>query len=74
MGIFTELIVSFGMEECADLLVNRDWDPVYLASIFDIEFEDFSELWDNSMDEYQLLQAVDRYAPVVEDISMEDFV
>ena len=62
------------MDNFQDFLVNRDWDPVYLSSIFDIDFEDYSDLWDNSMDEFQMVEALDRYCPVVEDISIEDNV
>ena len=48
-----------------------DCDP----SIFDIEFHDISELWDNSMGDLELLDAVnyvEKYSPIVEDISIED--
>ena len=48
---------------------NCDWDPVYLVSIFDIEFHNISELWDNSMGDLELLDAVnyvERYSPIAE--------
>ena len=28
-----------------DINVNLDWDPCYLAGIFDVDFNDMSELW-----------------------------
>ena len=60
-----------------DFFVNRDWDPVYLTSIFDTDFHDCSELWDSSMDDLKLMEVVhdvERYSPLVEDISIEDDV
>ena len=66
------------MDISDDLLMqNIDWDPVYLASIFDTEFSDCSELWVNEMDDSQLLEVVEqseRYSPIVEDISLDDNV
>ena len=57
------------------LLANRDWDPVYLSSLFETDFDDFSELWINDINDMELLEAekvVYKYCPIVEDISMED--
>ena len=64
------------MELCdSHLWVNRDWDPVYLSSIFDADFNDYSDLWDNNISDLELITSVERmetYCPIVEDISMED--
>ena len=57
------------------LMVNRDWDRLYLKSIFDVEFDDFSHLWGNSISDMELVNAVEeieRYSPIVEDISMDN--
>ena len=54
---------------------NRDWDPLYLASIFDTEFFDFSDMWSSDVSDYDLVtegNKVDTYSPLVEDISMDD--
>ena len=46
------------MDRCENLWSNRDWDPVYLSSIFDSEFEDFLDLWSNDMEDSDLLKVV----------------
>ena len=54
---------------------NRDWDPSYLSSIFDKDFYDFNDLWLSNINDMELLEAgkdVERYYPIVEDISMDD--
>ena len=54
---------------------NRDWDPSYLSSIFDKDFYDFNDLWLSNINDMELLEAgkdVERYCPIVEDISMDD--
>ena len=61
-----------------DLLTNLDWDPSYLSAIFDEEFNDMSDLWNcDSVSDVDLvcaMESLDRYCPVVEDISIEDDV
>ena len=57
------------------LVENRDWDPCYLKDIFDVDFNDSSELWINDIDDMELVKVandVERYSPIVEDISMDD--
>ena len=57
------------------LACNRDWDPMYLSTIFDMDFYDFNELWGNSVNDSELVDAVrnvETYRPIVEDISMDD--
>ena len=57
------------------LWLNRNWDPVYLASIFDADFNDFSELWESNITDSDIVTAVnsmETYCPIVEDISMDD--
>ena len=57
------------------LWLNRDWDPVYLASVFQPVFFEFKELWNENISEMELVEAaknVEKYCPLVEDISMED--
>ena len=64
------------MDDC-DFLLNSDWDPVYLASIFDSEFDECSCLWDNNTTDLELLEGVkllEMYSPIVEDISLDDEV
>ena len=63
--------------ELADRLFihNRDWDPSYLKELFTEDFYDFRDLWQNTVTDMELLsvtEAVDKYSPVVEDISMDD--
>ena len=56
-------------------LANRDWDPSYLKQIMPDDFYDFSKLWKIITSDNELLQAsttIDKYCPVVEDISMDD--
>ena len=67
--------------ECDDLFSNLDWDPSYLALIFDGDFFDMSELWNNSkMSDEQLVKLVEmeenlpKYSPITEDISLDDDV
>ena len=57
------------------LCMNKDWDPVYLASICDVDFDDFTDLWVNELSDMELLEvdtSYHKYSPVVEDISIED--
>ena len=67
------------MEECnddSDFLLNSDWDPINLASIFDRDFDDNTELWDNEMADFELLEVankLERCSPIVEDISLDDY-
>ena len=66
------------MEVSDEMLVsNLDWDPVYLRLLFEEDFDDFTELWQSNVSDMDLVsQASDmeKYCPVVEDISMEDEV
>ena len=58
-----------------DILMNRDWDPVYLASIFDQDFNDMSELWSSDMNDREVVHVANHgeiYSPIVEDISFDD--
>ena len=65
-----------------DLLLNLDWDPLYLASIFDEDFNDMSYLRNLScsLSDVQVSEALDtvekmtNYCPVTEEISMDDSV
>ena len=53
----------------------RDWDPAYLSSIFDVDFYDYSEMWQSGMGDSELLHTVtelEKYCPIVEDISIDD--
>ena len=57
------------------IICNRDWDPSYLAEIFDSDFYDFSDMWSNEIEDVDLVDSVNKlesYCPIVEDISMED--
>ena len=56
-------------------VTNRDWDPSYLQEIVSQDFYDFKDLWQSNMCDRDLVQAaerIDRYMPVVEDISIDD--
>ena len=57
---------------------NRDWDPNYLDRILSEDFYDFSELWNTGcikdMDLVKEVEKIERYSPIVEDISLEDDV
>ena len=57
------------------LLKNRDRDPSYLSSIFDVDFYEINDLWNSSMSDFELMEGVnfvEKYCPIVEDISMDD--
>ena len=61
-----------------DIFVNLDWDPSYLGSIFNQDFYEMAELWNEGYvkDSY-LLKAVEKneiYQPIVEDISLDDHI
>ena len=61
--------------EDIELISNLDWDPDYLATIFDCEFEEMSALWNDSfsVSDSEILQAMDtKYCPVIDDISISD--
>ena len=61
----------------SNFIENRDWDPLYLSSIFDSDFCEISDLWVDSMDVtdqdlVKHVENVERYSPIVEDISLDD--
>ena len=59
------------------LLSNCDWDPSYLALLFSEEFDDYSSLWKSEVSDMDLVcetNKVEKYCPIVEDISIEDDV
>ena len=61
----------------SSLLSNRDWDPSYLALLFSEDFDDYSNLWNSEMSDMELVcetNKVEKYCPIVEDISIEDDV
>ena len=57
---------------------SNDWDPTYLSQIFSQDFHEFSELWNSSnikdMGLVQEVEKIERYCPIVEDISIDDEV
>ena len=60
--------------DCA-LVCNQDWDPAYLSSIFDSEFDNSNDFLSDSISDMDLVEHVEemeRYCPVVEDISLDD--
>ena len=61
------------------LLQNRDWDPSYLSQLFsELFYYDFTDLWNtgnmNDMDLVSAVEKVEKYSPIVEDISLDDEV
>ena len=57
---------------------SNDWNPNYLSQILSEDFYDFSELWNSStikdMELVQEVEKLERYCPIVEDISIDDEV
>ena len=57
---------------------NNDWDPQYLREIVSQDFYDFTEHWQSSLANMELVEAVEkvvtsgRYCPLVENISLDD--
>ena len=51
------------------LLCNRDWDPDYLLDVFSSEY---GELWSSDRDLVTDVEKLEKYCPIVEDISMDD--
>ena len=65
--------VTFMMDLPEALLVrNRDWDPAYLSEIFDVDFNDYSGLVNTSITDMELVKHVEKYCPIVEDISLDN--
>ena len=51
---------------------NRDWDPSYLQEVLSQDFYDYDELWSSNIGDMDLVkevEKVERYSPIVEDIS-----
>ena len=46
------------LPECA-LFCNHDWDPCYLKDIFDVSFDECSDLWSDSITDMDLLEHVE---------------
>ena len=58
-----------------ELIFNHDWDPSYLAMLFNDDFNESPNLWSSNIDDRDLVHAVGKleiYSPIVEDISMDD--
>ena len=57
-------------------VTNCDWDPHYLRELVTQDFYDFTEHWNTSITDMELLVAEGplsaKYLPVVEDISLDD--
>ena len=51
------------------LLRHRDWEPSYLSEILTQDFYEFSDT-----DWVREVEKVERYSPIVEEISLEDKV
>ena len=54
---------------------NRDWDPCYLAQLFDEDFNDMTDLWISNVTNSEMVNEsinAERYCPIVEDISLDD--
>ena len=45
--------------EVEDVFVNSDWDPEYLACIFDEDFNDISDLWVFEVDDKVIIDAME---------------
>ena len=62
--------------ESDDIFRNLDWDPCYLALIFDSDFYDINDLWNEELvTDTKLLEMSSKeevYNPIVEDISIDD--
>ena len=61
-----------------DFIMNRDWDPSYLAMLFSQDFYNFNDHWNSSnvsdMELSCAMNNLDIYQPIVEDISVDDDV
>ena len=61
-----------------DLTSCLDWDPVYLSVIFDQDFDDMNDLWSSNCvtnsEMLSVIESMEKYSPVVEDITIEDDV
>ena len=56
-------------------VTNRDWDPCYLRELISEDFYEFKDLWQSNVGDVELVrevEKVDKYSPVVEDISLGD--
>ena len=54
-------------------VANRDWDPQYLTELVTQDFYDFTEHWQNSISDMELMATEGhKYSPLVEDISLDD--
>ena len=40
--------------------MSKDWDPEYLSTIFDVDFDDVSELWSSNIGDTQLVKEVEK--------------
>ena len=58
------------------LCSHHDGDPSYLSEIMDVDFNDMSELWTSTINDTDLVhesERVEKYCPIAEDISMDDY-
>ena len=49
-----------------------DWDPSYLSQSLSEDFFEFSDLWVRNSLDMELFKEVEKYSPIVKDISMDD--
>ena len=72
--IFERWSISNVVMEDYELISNLDWDPGYLSMLFESDFNDMSDLWNDSLgvSDSEILHAMDtRYCPIIEDISID---
>ena len=60
--------------EDSDLMSNLDWDPSYLSTIFDVDFNDMSDLWSSSsVSDNDILHGMDlKCSPILDEFSLDD--
>ena len=72
--LICDVIFTMDVSDSA-LVANHDWDPLYLHDIFEVDFNDLSDLWSSNISDMELIQhveCVETYSPIVEDISLDD--
>ena len=58
-------------------VTNRDWDPGYLSEIMLCDWYEFDDHWKSNVTDQDIVDgmkylSVDKYSPVIEDISLDD--
>ena len=71
--MFSHVVSKLEIELSDEVLSkNMDWDPSYMSQSLSDHFFEFYDLWVRNSLDMELFKEVEKYSPIVKDISMDD--